>query len=94
MKKETIKTKIIVKNTSISVIRVGNVDYISLTDLARYQNSTDPAFTVKNWLRRVSTIDYIGLWEQCIIQILIWSNSTKLKMNMERIHLQCLLHNG
>ena len=64
MKKETIKTKIIVKNTSISVIRVGNVDYISLTDLARYQNSTDPAFTVKNWLRRVSTIDYIGLWEQ------------------------------
>ena len=42
----------------------GNVNYISLTDLAKYQNSTDPSFTVKNWLRRITTIDYIGLWEQ------------------------------
>jgi len=32
--------------------------------LAKYQNSSDPSFTVKNWLRRVTTIDYIGLWEQ------------------------------
>jgi len=45
-------------------LRVGNVNYISLTDLAKYQNSADPSFTVKNWLRRVTTIDYIGLWEQ------------------------------
>ena len=29
-----------------------------------YKNSSDPSFTVKNWLRRVSTIDYIGLWEK------------------------------
>ena len=28
------------------------------------QNSSDPSFTVKNWLRRVTTIDYVGLWEQ------------------------------
>ncbi len=39
-------------------------NFISLTGLARYQNSSDPSFTVKNWLRRVTTIDYIGLWEQ------------------------------
>lgn len=64
MKKEKIKTKMVVKNTVISVIRIGKTDYISLTDLARYKNSNDPSFTVKNWLRRVSTIDYIGLWEQ------------------------------
>ncbi len=64
MKKEIIKTEMIVKNTTISVIRIDKTDYISLTDLARYQNSSDPSFTVKNWLRRVSTIDYIGLWEQ------------------------------
>ena len=53
-----------VKNTPISVMRVNKTDFISLTDLARYQNSSDPSFTVKNWLRKVSTIDYIGLWEQ------------------------------
>ena len=63
-KKEVIKTKIRVKDTLISIIRNDKTDYISLTDLAKYQNSTDPSFTVKNWLRRISTIDYIGLWEQ------------------------------
>ncbi|HJJ11925.1 MAG TPA: KilA-N domain-containing protein [Clostridiaceae bacterium] len=64
MKNELIKTKITVKDTPISVIRIDKTDFISLTDLAKYQNSSDPSFTVKNWLRRVSTIDYIGLWEQ------------------------------
>ena len=64
MKNELIKIEIIVKDTSISVIRIDKTDFISLTDLAKYQNSSDPSFTVKNWLRRVSTIDYIGLWEQ------------------------------
>ncbi len=32
--------------------------------MAKYQNSSDPSFTVKNWLRRITTIDYIGLWEE------------------------------
>jgi hypothetical protein len=62
--KKPIKAEIIVKQSKIGVMRVGNVDYISLTDLAKYQNSSDPSFTVKNWLRRIGTIDYIGLWEQ------------------------------
>ena len=64
MKNEPMKTEIIVKDTPISVMRIDKTDFISLTDLAKYQNSSDPSFTVKNWLRRVSTIDYIGLWEQ------------------------------
>ena len=64
MKKEVVTTEIIVKENKVSILRVGNVNYISLTDLARYQNSSDPSFTVKNWLRRVTTIDYVGLWEQ------------------------------
>ena len=64
MKKDIIKTEIIVKETKVGVMRVGNINYISLTDLAKYQNSSAPYFTVKNWLRRFTTIDYIGLWEQ------------------------------
>ncbi len=43
---------------------IHNNEYISLTDLARYQNSTDRSFTVKNWLRKITTINYLGLWEQ------------------------------
>ena len=64
MNKDVLTTEIIVKENKVGILRVRNVNYISLTDLAKYQNSSDPSFTVKNWLRRVTTIDYIGLWEQ------------------------------
>ena len=64
MKNNIITTEMVVKETKVGVMRVGNVNYISLTDLAKYQNSSDPSFTVKNWLRRITTIDYIGLWEK------------------------------
>ena len=79
MQKQIVKTEIIVKENKIGIIRVGNINYISLTDLAKYQNSSDPSFTVKNWLRRVTTIDYVGLWEQ---------------IHNEKIHLQCHPLNG
>lgn len=64
MKSDIIKIEINVKENKIGVLKVGNVNYISLTDLAKYQNSNDPSFTIKNWLRRIATINYIGLWEQ------------------------------
>ena len=59
-----IMTTIFVKDNKIRILRVENINYISLTDLAKYQNSSDPSFTVKNWLRLINTIDYIGLWEK------------------------------
>jgi len=64
LKKDEVTTEIIVKENKVGILRVGNVNYVSLTDLAKYQNSSDPSFTVKNWLRRITTIDYIGLWEE------------------------------
>ena len=51
MKKEVIKTEIIVKDNLVSIIRVENEDYISLTDLARYKNPVEPKDVIKNWLR-------------------------------------------
>ena len=53
-----------VKNSDIRILRVNDVDYISLTDLAKYQNPSDPSFVIKDWVRRIKTIEYIGLWEQ------------------------------
>lgn len=64
MEKEVIKTQMKVKENLVNVIRMGKIDYISITDLARYQKWSDPSFTAKNWLRRINTIDYVGLWEQ------------------------------
>ncbi len=64
IKNNCIKTEITVRENQIRILEVQNKNYISLTDLAKYQNSSDPSFTIKNWLRKISTINYIGLWEQ------------------------------
>ena len=41
MKKEIIKTEMKVKDNLVRVMRVGDIDYISLTELAKYQNEDE-----------------------------------------------------
>ena len=53
-----------VKDKLVGIIKIGNIDYISLTDIAKAENSSEPSFTIKNWLRKMDTINYIGLWEK------------------------------
>ncbi len=55
---------IIVKNLSISVLKIGVEDFISLTDIARNKNAEEPKDVVKNWMRSRTTIEFLGLWEQ------------------------------
>ena len=64
MKKELIKTEINVNNNKIGVLRIGDTDYISLTDLAKYSNPENPANVIIHWMSNKGTFDYIGLWEQ------------------------------
>ena len=64
MSKELIKIQMKVKDNLVSVIRIGNVDYISLTDLARYKNPIEPKDVIKNWLRAKTNIEFLSLWEQ------------------------------
>jgi len=63
MKKEIIKAEIIVKDTYIRVMRVRNVDYISLTDLAKFKDSERFDYIIQNWLRSKHTLEYVGTWE-------------------------------
>ena len=51
-----------VKNTSVSVIKVGDEDFLSLTDIARFK-SDEPNAVIANWLRNRNTIEYLGIWE-------------------------------
>jgi hypothetical protein len=53
-----------VKEQAVSIIRVNNEDYISITDIARFKNPKDPKDVVKNWFRNRSTIEFLGLWER------------------------------
>ena len=61
--KNIIKSELNVENNKISVMRVGNDDYISLTDLARYADKDDPRYPIQNWMRNKDVISYLGLWE-------------------------------
>ena len=59
------KTKIInVKGIPVTIFKVGNDDFISLTDIARNKNPEEPKDVVKNWMRSKTTIEFLGLWEQ------------------------------
>ena len=64
MNKENIQTEIIVKDTSIHIMRVGNVDYISLTDLAKYENEKDPSGVIRNWMSNKDSFAFYSLWEE------------------------------
>ena len=64
MNKDNIKTEIIVKEQKISVLRIDNKEFISLTDLARYANPEEPKIPIYAWMRNKDVLAYLGLWEQ------------------------------
>ncbi len=64
IKKEVIKTELKVKDNLVGVMRVGDVDYISLTDLAKYQNPIDPSGVIRNWMSNKNSFDFYNLWEE------------------------------
>ncbi len=64
MNKEIIKSEINVNNNKINVMRIGNKEYISLTDLARYANPEEPKIPIQTWMRNRDVIAYLGLWEK------------------------------
>ena len=38
-------------------------EFISLTDIARYQKIEDPRFVIRNWMRNRDTVEFLGRWE-------------------------------
>ncbi|MCQ2314055.1 MAG: KilA-N domain-containing protein, partial [Bacteroidales bacterium] len=52
--------KITVENTEITVLKVNEEDYISLTDMARKVSQDQ---IIHKWLSLKSTIEYLGEWE-------------------------------
>lgn len=54
-----------VNGTPVRVMRVGDDDFICLTDMAagRY-DETRAADVIKNWLRARYTLEFLGTWEQ------------------------------
>ena len=39
-------------------------EFISLTDIAKYQNIEDPRFVIRNWMRNRDVLEFLGVWEE------------------------------
>jgi hypothetical protein len=55
--------KLTVKDNEVTIISVENIDYISITDIAKYKNPNNADDVIKNWMRNRNTIELLGLWE-------------------------------
>jgi hypothetical protein len=64
MPSKNIVTTLTVADNKISVMRVGEIDYISLTDIARLKNAELPANVIIHWLSNKDSALYLGLWEE------------------------------
>lgn len=70
-------TKMNVKDHLIGIVRVNHTDYISLTDLARYKNNSNPGDVIIKWMSNKSSFDFYCLWEE------LWNSDFKLAESRE-----------
>jgi hypothetical protein len=54
--------KIIVKNTDVTIIQKNEIDFVSLTDIAKFKTEDSNA-VIGNWMRNRNTIEFLGIWE-------------------------------
>jgi hypothetical protein len=54
--------KIKVKDTDVVILSINDVDFISLTDIAKFK-TTDTSVVIGNWMRNRNTIEFLGIWE-------------------------------
>lgn len=48
----------------VRVLKVNDIDYISLTDLAMYANSKYPSAVIRNWMSNKDSFAFYSLWEE------------------------------
>jgi hypothetical protein len=53
-----------VQGTEISIYQGNSLDYISLTDMARFRDAERTNYIIQNWMRTRNAIEFCGLWEQ------------------------------
>jgi len=58
------KKELDVQGSKVKMLHINNLDYISLTDIAKLRNPNEPKDVVKNWMRNKNTLLFLGLWEK------------------------------
>ena len=94
MSKYSVKIEINVIDNKIWIMRIGDVDYISLTDLARYADAEEPRLPIRDWMRNKEVISYLRWWESMNNKNFKGANLLPLKMMQAVINLKCLHKSG
>lgn len=58
------KPKLQVLDQNIATTTKDGVEYICITDIAKYKNAGRSDDLIRNWLRNRNTIEFLGIWEQ------------------------------
>jgi hypothetical protein len=56
--------KINVLDRQVALAPIQGVDYINITDMARYRDEAQTGYVIQNWLRDRDTLEFLGIWEQ------------------------------
>ncbi len=56
--------KIEIQGNEISVVKLNEEDFISLTDIARHKNQNSTGLVISHWLSTKYTIEFMGCWEK------------------------------
>jgi len=81
MKNDIIRMELKVKDNLVGIMKVGNIDYISLTDLARYKNKDNPGDVIIKWMSNKSSFDFYCLWEELFNVDFKLAESREFKMD-------------
>lgn len=58
------KTKLQVLDQPVDMSSQNGIEYICITDIARFKSGDRTDIVIGNWLRNRNTIEYLGIWEQ------------------------------
>ncbi|EQM72147.1 KilA-N domain-containing protein [Stutzerimonas stutzeri] len=58
------KAKLQVLDQQIGTVTKDGIEYINITDIARFKNTERTDDLIRNWLRNRNTIEFLGIWEQ------------------------------
>ncbi|MFS1703702.1 KilA-N domain-containing protein [Alteromonas sp. AMM-1] len=58
------KSKLEVLEQTIATMSKEGMEYICITDIAKYKNTDRSDDLIRNWMRNRNTIEFLGIWEQ------------------------------
>ncbi|MCW9013272.1 MAG: KilA-N domain-containing protein [Gammaproteobacteria bacterium] len=58
------KPKLQVLEQEIATDNKNGIEYINITDIARFKNTDRTGVIIGNWMRNRNTIEFLGIWEQ------------------------------